>query len=926
MTPERWQRVDRLFQSAVDLPPGDRAAFLDDASQGDAELRGEVESLIKSHEQAGSFIEDPALPTAGWPAGGPSSPERLGAYRILRELGRGGMGRVYLAEQEGEGFRRQVALKVVDRRGDAAEVERRFRDERRILAGLEHPGIARFYDAGRASDGRWFLALEYVEGEDLRAFVERHGLDLRARVELFLQVLDAVDFAHRQLVVHRDLKPGNVLVDAHGRAKLLDFGISKILDPGEEADDTRTERPAFTLAYASPEQLRGERVTVATDIYSAGVMLYELLAGRRPFERRQATDPEADPAPPSAIATTTVPRRELTGDLDAISLKALRPSPDRRYPSAAAFRDDLRRFLEGRPVLARPDTTGYRVRKFVGRHRSSVAAGAALLALLAGALVRERTLRARADAEAHKARAVKEYLVNVFDVADPKAPPGQTTGDVTARALLDRGAARVESALTGQPEVQAELSGVLGRVYVNLGLYDKASPLLHKSLEQRRSVYGPRHPAVAEAMELLGDLFTKQNRYAEAEPLLRESLAQRRALLGDSTEATAMSLDRLAHHLQERNKYEEAEPLFREALAVRQAVHSPDHEKVGDSLNNLALLLSLKGQRDEAEPLYRQALEITVRVFGEDHPKTATSVHNLAQVLHQGRRYDEAEVLYRRSLAASRKTLGNAHPDVTVTLNNLGVLLSIKGKLDESEALIREALALDRQMFGDRHDYVAEGIRNLANVLRLKGDFDGAERAFREAVALNRSLFGEEHRRVALNTRFLAVTLQMKGDLEQAIPLLRDAHAKFGRLLGEKHRDYAGTGLELARVLLESGNVSEAETLARSVSAESSKGSTLAASGQVVLARALARQGRGTEAVAVAESALKSSLELFTGSDWRIAEARLALGEALAASGQRSRAEPVLQEASAALFEQRHAQPRLAAQAAAALARLRRSS
>ncbi|MET0552836.1 MAG: serine/threonine-protein kinase [Vicinamibacteria bacterium] len=934
-SPDRWQQIDRLFHSVVDRAPDERAAYLREACEGDEALRCEVESLVCAHEQTGSFLEAPPEP-AGLEVGGTGSPERLGPYRVLRELGRGGMGRVYLAEQKGEDFRRLVAVKIVDPAGAGAEVERRFRDERRILAGLEHGGIARFYDAGRTPDGRWFLALEYVEGEDLRTFAERQQLGLRARVELFLQVLDAVDFAHRRLVVHRDLKPGNVLVDAQGHAKLLDFGISKILDPDSANPDvTRTQQRAFTPAYASPEQLRGERATIGTDIYSAGVVLYEILSGHRPFDLRGTTDAEPEPRPPSAVATQPACRHDLTGDLDAITLKALRPLPDDRYPSAAAFAADLRRWLAGDPVEAHRGGRRYRLEKFAARHRLGLAASAAVIAALAGGLSvalvqRSRALdaQARAEAETRKARAVREYLVSVFDVADPFAPPGQRGGDVTARALLDRGAARVDSVLAGQPEVQGELAGVLGGVYVNLGLYEKAGPLLRKSLDQRRASHGPRHAAVAEAMDQLGDLLTKQNQYAEAEPLLREALAQRRALLGDRDEATAESLNRLATHLQERNDYAAAEPLFREAVAVRRAIHGADDARLADSLNNLGLLLYLQGRIDPAEQLYREALGIYVRSLGEDHPYTAGALHNLAQVRELRGGFEEAESLYQRALAASRRALGDAHPDVTVNLNNLGSLLTRRGDPEKAEPLIREALALDRRIFGEHHDYTAESVRNLGEVLRAKGDFDEAERLFRHALEVNRSLFGAEHIRLLANLHALALTLQMKGDLARAVALLRETRARCIRLVGDGHRRSQAVSVSLARAVLEAGDAVEAEGLARAVgSAPTADGkpTPVALEGRIVLARALARQGRGVEALAAVEPVLPAIEEWFASGDWRIGEARLARGEGLAASGQPERAEPVVRQALAALRERRRAQPRVAREAETALAQIRRT-
>ena len=357
--------------------------------------------------------------------------------------------------------------------------------------------------------------------------------------------------------------------------------------------------------------------------------------------------------------------------------------------------------------------------------------------LLAAGVGRERTLRARAEAEAHKAKAVEEYLVSVFDVADPFAPPGQRGGEVTARALLDRGAARIASAFDREPEVQAELRRVLGTVYVRLGLFDVAEPLLRTAVEQQRALHGDRHRDVAAAMDRLGHALVQMSRFGEAEPLLREALVQRRALLGNANTDTATSMEHLATLYQERSEFDGADTLFREAVAVRRSIQ-PDHEELANSLSNFGVLLQLRDRSDLAEPLYREALAIQVRRLGNDHPLTAQSAHNLAQLLQQSGRIDEAEALYRRALAAKRKALGNAHPSVTVNLNNLGNLLAIEqGRVDEAEVLVREALALDRQMFRAPHAYIAESLRRLGIVLRLKGEFDQAERTFRDALAMN---------------------------------------------------------------------------------------------------------------------------------------------------------------------------------------------
>jgi hypothetical protein len=515
------RRLAELFATLRPLDETARARRLAEIGAGDGELAAELGRLLAEAERRG---EDWPLDRAPWRELGAaastlaaSPPSRIGPYRVERLLGRGGMGLVYLAQQEGEGFARPVALKVVVPGGAGAEVERRFREERRILAGLEHPGIARFYDAGRAADGTWFLALEYVEGEDLLAFVRGRRLDLRDRVALFLEVLDAVDFAHRRLVVHRDLKPANVLVGADGRARLLDFGISKIVDPDEDAlsTATRTEHRAFTPAYASPEQLRGEPAAVAADVYSLGVMLYEILAGRRPFDRRPGALGELAggargrvPEPPSRVARGLVPEveeaaeirwRELRGDLDAIALKALRPEAESRYPSAAAFAQDLRRWLAGEPVEARRGGRRYRLAKFAGRHRLALAAAAGIVAALTAGLSvalvqRAQAVEARARAEATVADLHRLTQAMLFEIyAGVRRLPGSlaVSGTIVRRAteVLDRLAATAG----GDRRMLADLAAGYGQ----LGLMFGQHPALGRSLRQPRAAVDFLERAVA---------------------------------------------------------------------------------------------------------------------------------------------------------------------------------------------------------------------------------------------------------------------------------------------------------------------------------------------------------------------------------------------------------------------------------------------
>jgi serine/threonine protein kinase/Flp pilus assembly protein TadD len=956
----RWAALSPYLDEALDLPRDGRTVWLERLRSRDAALAGELEALLAEHDR----VEEDGFLQQGPPPLSTLAGQTLGAYTLRAPIGHGGMGSVWLAERSDGRYEGTVAVKLLNASLIGQEAESRFRREGRFLARLRHRHIAHLIDAGVSPAAQPYLVLEHVDGEPLDVYCDRGRLGVEARVRLFLDVLAAVSHAHANLIVHRDLKPSNVLVDRAGTVKLVDFGVAKLVVPDADAGPatlTLQGESALTPGYAAPEQIEGGHVTTATDVYALGVLLYVVLSGRHPAGEITHASPgalmratlEREPERLSAAATaetedgsradraadrsTTAEAlgRTLRGDLDTIVAKALKKDPAERYASVEALAEDLRRYLDHAPISARRDSFSYRAAKFVRRQRLALATAAAIVAALAGGLSvalvqrsRARAAQARAEAETRKALAVKEYLVSVFDMADPYAPPNRSGADVTARDLLERGAARIDVALAGQPDVQGELAGVLGRVHANLGLVDKARPLLQRSLDQRRAEYGPRHPAVAEAMAQLGDLLTSQNRYAEAEPLLREALAQRREFLGDRNAATAASVDRLASHLRQRNDYAAAEPLFREALAMRRAVLGPDHREVSKSLNNLALLLFLKGRLDEAEPLYREALAITVRQLGEDHLHTAGTTQNLANVLEQRGRIVEAEALYRRALAIQRKALGDVHPNVSLALNNFGAMLRRENRTEEAEILTREALAIDRQIFGEHHDFTAESVRNLGEILRQKGEFDEAERMFRQALATNRSIFGAQHTRVAVNLGALAATLQLKGDLGQALPLFRDAREQYRQLAGENHWRFVAASVALARAVLEDGDATEAERIVRPLDRgdpSDRKRSLAFLEGQAVLGRALARQGRGTEALSVVEAALPESLKAFPPGDWRIGEMRLAQGEALAASGSLVEAAPVLRQARALLRVHQRAQPQLAAQAEAALTRLARA-
>ncbi|HUR95498.1 MAG TPA: serine/threonine-protein kinase [Gemmatimonadales bacterium] len=927
---DRYRRVDAVFDALLDVSPDEQMGFAERAAGDDPEVHAEVLRLLHAHRREG-FLESP-LPIAGALRDDPQAPERVGPWRIVRLLGRGGMGAVYLGERADGQFEQRAAVKLIRRA--APGTLRRFLEERRILALLEHPGIARLLEGGVTPDGMPYFAMELIDGVPLTAYCDEHQLPIARRLDLVAQVCGTVSYAHQHLVIHRDLKPSNILVTADGQPKLLDFGIAKLLSAGAGGERTDTQIPAMTPEFAAPEQVRGETVSTATDVYALGVLLYLLLTHRYPYDVRGKNYGELvriigeeEPPKPSAVALDGH-RRELRGDLDLIVLTALRKDPARRYQSPAELAADLRRYRDGRPINARADSSGYRLAKFAGRNRGALAAAAAVLVLLGGGLARERALRHRAELEAQKARVVGDWVVSVFDVADPMGTARRDSGEVTARALLERGARRVDSSLAGQPEIQAQLRGVFGRAYTSLGLYDQAIALHRQSLAQHLALSGPHSLQVADDRARLGEALMHLDRYDEAEPQLRAALAERRAQLGERSDATAEALDRLATSYQRRNRYADAEPLFREALSIRRALFGDTSVAVATSLNNLGVLLLQQADYRDAEASYREALAIELTSLGERHARTAETQQNLAQVLRTLGQVAEAESLYRQALATKRLVLGNANPSVTINLNNLAELLMNTGRLDEAETLVREALVLDRRMFGNAHSYVAAGLGNLATVLRLKGDLQGAEAAYRQALAIDRERFGPAHRSIAMDLNNMGNVWRLLGDDRAAEAYYREGVDQSLRTLGDAHISTTAVRINLARVLETEGKTTEAEAILRPALAKLD--TALAehrpwwVNARTGLALVLLDRGRATEARELLAPVVPFAERTVGAEHVRTNDARLALGRALVGTREFARAEPLLRTAAAAFERQRKAQPVFAAQSAAALAELAR--
>ena len=965
MTPERWQQIEALCQEALERSTDERAAFLLRACADDHDLQKEVESLLAQYNEDPAFLEEPLVAIL------PGEPEQqhIGPYRLIRPLGRGGMGQVFLASRMDEDFKHYVALKVIRRGLDTEDILWRFRAERQILAALNHPHIARLYDGGTTEEGLPYFVMEYVEGEPITTYCDRHRLSIEARLQLFRQVCAAIQYAHQNLVVHRDLKPSNILVTPAGEVKLLDFGIAKLMSPGLAGFSvpmTRTEMRLMTPEYASPEQVRGEVITTATDVYALGVLLYELLTGRRPYRLpsrlRQEIERvicEEEPQRPSTAVTqvedvtredettqTLTPeavsqargtqverlRRQLSGDLDNIVLMAMRKEPSRRYASVEQLAEDVRRHLDGLPVIARPDTFSYRAQKFVRRHRFGVASAAVIAVVLVGSttgmVVQSAQVQAKSAEVAHerdRAEQVIEFLVDLFETSDPNESKGET---VTARELLDRASKELEQQLADQPEVQTQMKLVIGRVYEKLGLYDQATMLASQALALRRQVYGKQHEAVAEALHNLASAYAKKAAYAEADSLYREALAMRRALFGEAHPSVANTLSNLGVLLKNTGKLSEADSLYQEALAMRRSLLGNEHPEVALSLNNLATLYTAQGRYDEAEALHREALAIRRQVHDEGHLSIANSINNIATVLQAKGDYESAEPLYREALAMFFKRLGPEHPDVATVRGNLAAVLTEQGKYEEAEPVYREILDVQRQVLGAEHPDVSISLNNLASVLRKKGDYESAEPLFRKALTLQMQLLGPDHPNTAAMQHNLAGVLYEKGDEREAERYFREALTTFEGLLGAAHPNVAVVKSGLADVLRDA-NASEAERLYREALGvfetvfPENHAHTVAA--QVGLGVALIRLDKADQAERLLQEALHVRQERFGENDWYTAEAKMALGQCLARLTRFDEAEPLLRESQAVLLAERGPEHRLVREVSVALDQLYRA-
>lgn len=804
-----WLQLRKAFDALADLSAQEQAQRIDEVCDReglDASQREELALMLAGARQS---------TLAGWAQQTPDLVEaladdqrkalvgrRVGSWRLLRCIGEGGMGSVYLASREDQDFQQLGAVKLIRPAWDDGELQQRFRSERRILAALTHPGIAALLDGGETEDGRPFLVMEYVEGSGLLEWCDRHRLDLRRRLELFLQVCDAVAHAHHRLIVHRDLKPSNLLIDDAGHVKLLDFGIAKLIAPG--AERTGTAQHMFTPEYAAPEQIRGEPASTQVDVYALGLLLHQLLTGARPARAAgHATSLTADSQAwqsqrPSRMVTSGLAasdevanrrgltparlRASLRGDLDAIVLKALRSDPAQRYATAEALATDIGHYLRRQPVAARRGDLRYRATLFLRRNAAMLSVLAAVLlslvlGLLATAWQAHKVAQQRelARAEARKATAALDFMTGLFNLADPRVSQGE---EINARSLLSGGVERIRNELSDDPEVRAELLRAMGEAHRGLGMHAEAQRLLEEARHLR-----PDH---AETSLAHADALQQLARHDEVLQLLDQVMAPTGApvdplLLAQMQRTRAVSLQAL-------NRHSEADLAYRDALAVQQGLLGLQHRQTRQTVFRYASLLSVLQQRERAFELVQEAVRNLREDSASDPAFLLSGLAAHALVAADTGRLEVAESLRREEVSLAEKVFGTHHPRTQNSRVNLATVLFNAGRLEQAAQIFAEGLETERLIHGPDHPVVATTSNNLAVTLIMLGRFAEAEPFAAKALRIRLAAFGENHAATATSLRASGSIALELGQLQAARALLERSLASYWVALGDNHR------------------------------------------------------------------------------------------------------------------------------------------
>ena len=892
MTAKDWARLQEVFDAASSLPAEERATFLDRECAGNTMLRSQVDSLLSSLD--GESVIEPAVRSAV--AGiSPTEGERIGPYAVIRVLGHGGMGVVYLASRADDAFQKMVAIKLLRLGWLDDDMRRRFQLERQILARLEHPNIARLLDGGTV-EGAPYVVMEYVDGAPMDQYCREQGLSVVERLRLFRQLCDAVAYAHRNLIVHRDIKPGNVLVK-EGVPKLLDFGIAKLVESDGSAGAmalTQAGDRLMTPDYASPEQVRGETITTASDIYSLGVLLYELLTGERPFRSAGLTAGQIE----RAICTEEPPKPGVDGDLDRIVLKAMHKVPARRYASAAELSADIERYLTGFPVSARPDSWGYRSRKFVRRHRVATTFAAVLFTVVLALGIGMAILARRATREARAATQTTDFLVDLFNSSDPSQTKGES---VTVRQLLDRGAARLETQLKDDPVVQARLFDTVGGIYDTVGVWPRAEELIKKALALRRTKLRGDDLALANTLHELGSISSDLNEFDQAESSYREALGIYRRKLGDRDAKVAQSLDDLGTILFQKGRESEAESLFRQSWELNVKVLGGGNEESLRAMNNLAVALSARGDFAGAEPLRREQLKQSIQSAGPTSEPTIYGWQNLGSILESLGRYSEAESALRQAVDIEMKLYGAGHADTAQAQSLLAGVLTRMGRLDEAKTLATDALANTIKAVGPRNLYTAQAQDALASVLLASGNAAEARRLFQAASDTRVAIVGAGHEQSAESLTNLGIVDLATGDVPAARQEFQQAVDLRKRKFGNDSVFVGGSQVLLAEALNAAGDFAGAEPIARSglevLRKGYPKGHFAIGDAERALGWSLVKQNRPADARPLLEDSSAIAKNVYGAASLEGARAAVRLAACLNAMGDRTQAQALIASA-----------------------------
>ena len=916
--------MEELYHLALALKPNQRSAYLREACGPDGELMREVQSLLEHADGEDTFLEGSAMQVAAEaiaataveaPVIERAIPDAIGPYRVLRLLGEGGMGAVYQAEQEHP--RRMVALKVIKPGFATAENLRRFQYESQALGRLQHPGIAQIYEAGTADAGlgpQPYFAMELIRGCALNEYAEANQLPIRERLELMAKVCDAVEHAHQRGVIHRDLKPGNILVDETGQPKIVDFGVARLTESDvQHTRQTDLGQIVGTLAYMSPEQVLGDPLALdlRSDVYALGVIFYQLLTGKLPYDIQHRRLHEAleaireeEPAPLSSI------QRSYRGDMDTIAAKAMEKDKTRRYASAGDLARDLRRYLNDEPITARPASATYKLQKFARRHKALVAGTATVfLVLSAGVVVstwqavRARRAERAAAQEAAAARAISDFLRNDVlaqaSAATQSGPQAKPDPDLKVRTALDRAAANVSGKFDRQPDVEASIRDTIGQTYLDLGLYPDARSQLEQAEEISNRAFGARDAKTLRTASLLGRVSYLQGKYPEAEKRFTDTLAKQRNLLGAEHPDTLFSMTGLATAYTAQGKYALAEPLYDQALQTRRRVLGPEHADTLASMNGLANAYTAEGKYAEAEALDTRTLEIRRRVLGPQHPDTLMSMNNLAGDYAAQSKFAQAARMYDQYLEIQRRVLGPDHHDTLMSMHNLATVYAEEGYYAKAETLYRQTLEIQKRVLGPEHSETLLSMNDLAAAFTAQGDYGQAETLSRQALDIQRRVLGREHHDTLMSMNNLADAWAGEGKYSQAEALLNETLEISRRVLGPEHPYSLALLSDAGSVYQRDGKYELAETDAARVLASrraatgSDPSDTMAAAADVALA--YISRNKFAEAEPLAREAFTFARKA-QPDDWQRFRFESLLGASLAGQKKDAEAAPLLRE------------------------------